>query len=101
MLDIDKLKYDYEMPFLNIIKGLKSEIEPSGNISYTINKRDYFYLSKRNNELHYCYWDIGIKLRLEYSFEVNDVKNYVYMMFSKHIRKLNNTRIFCFNLENR
>ena len=23
MLDIDKLKYDYEMPFLNIIKGLK------------------------------------------------------------------------------
>lgn len=34
MLDIDKVKYDYEMPFLNIIKGLKSE-KASKNIYHT------------------------------------------------------------------
>lgn len=101
MLDIDKLKYYYEMPFLNIIKGLKSEIEPSGNISYTINKRDYFYLSKRNNELHYCIWNVSCNLRLKYFLEPADIKDYVYKMFNKYIIKLNNTRIFCFNLENR
>lgn len=102
MLDIDKLKYSYEMPFLTLIEGLRWNIEePSGNISYFKNKKEYFYLSKRNNELHYCLWSITFNLRLKYFLEPADIKDYVYKMFNKYIIKLNNARIFCFNLENR
>lgn len=83
MLDIDKLKYSYEMPFLTLIEGLRWNIEePSGNISYTKNENGYFYLSKRNNELHYCYLHVALNLRLIYSFEsYDDVKDYVYKMW--------------------
>lgn len=97
MLNIDQLKYDFNRPFLDIIEGLESNFSIYTHTTiYSKNKEEYFFLSKRTKELHYCYNTVSFELNNKYNLDYDTIRWYIRDMFDKHITKIDNFKIFCF-----
>lgn len=87
MLDIDKLKHDYEKPFLKLLKGIKKKRDPNDKDCIIWYKGDldnwYFYQINNYNCIDSNYDNIWLPLKEIYGLSFIELDKFIEKVMRK------------------
>ena len=88
MLNIDKLRYTYEKPFLDLMEGMERKVHPD-NPNYILwYKEDgwYFEQDEKNGRL-WCQSDrVWLFFKTNYSPEYTDIQSIIKNLMERHYK---------------